>query len=102
MGGAWLYAMAVLLSAYPAIRLSAQSRSWRPEDRVLISDFSIVDAVAASPWIVFAATRHGLLLYDRRGRTWQPPVTSLDGYPAARVRVALADPIGNSVWLGTD
>ncbi len=90
-----------LLSAAPPVRLSAQTQFWRPEDRVVISDFRTVDAVAASPWIVYAATRHGLLLYDRRTRAWQLPVTALDGYPAARVRVALADPAGNAVWLGT-
>jgi hypothetical protein len=73
---------------------------WRPEERVLISDFSYVDAMAASPWLVFAATRHGLLIYDRLARTWRSPVTALDGYPAGRVRTALADPGGNRVWLG--
>jgi hypothetical protein len=62
----------------------------------------MVDAVAASPWVVYAATRHGLLLYDRRARAWRLPVTTLDGYPTARVRTALADPAGNAVWLGTD
>lgn len=108
MTAVWRYgALAVCLgylasaAAVPPVRPAAQSRFWRPEDRVLISDFSVVDAVAASPWFVYAATRHGLLLYDRRARTWQPPVTSLEGYPAARVRLALADPAGNAVWLGT-
>jgi ligand-binding sensor domain-containing protein len=100
--GGWLVVAAVVLpSAFTPIRLSAQTRIWRPEDRVVISDFNTVDAVAASPWMVYAATRHGLLLFDRRARAWQLPVTSLDGYPAARVRVALADPAGNAVWLGT-
>ena len=93
-------ALTALTASLPD-RLSAQSRFWHPEERVLISDFSVVDAVAASPWVVFAATRHGLLLYDRRSRTWQLPVTTLDGYPTARVRTALADPAGNAVWLGT-
>jgi ligand-binding sensor domain-containing protein len=69
---------------------------------VLVTDFSVVDAVAASPWTVYVATRRGLLLYDRRAGVWGTPVTSLDGFPAARVRVALADPAGNAVWLGTD
>ena len=73
---------------------------WRPEERVLVSDFSYIDAVAASPWTVFAATRNGLLIYDRAARTWKPPVTALDGYPTARVHVAVADPAGNAVWLG--
>jgi len=90
----WLFAL-------PAV-LGAQTRNWRPEDRVLISDFSVIDAVAASPWVIFAASRHGLLIYDRRVNAWQLPVTTLDGYPAAHVRLALADPVGNAVWLGTD
>jgi ligand-binding sensor domain-containing protein len=77
-----------------------QAASWRPEDRVLISDFSQVDAVAASPWLVFAATRHGLVIYDRVARTWKLPVTTLDGYPTSRVRSAVADQAGNAVWLG--
>jgi ligand-binding sensor domain-containing protein len=96
----WVVVLALLFAA-PPVSLSAQTRFWRPEDRVVISDFGTVDAVAASPWMVYAATRHGLLLFDRRTRAWQLPVTTLDGYPAARVRVALADPAGNAVWLGT-
>ncbi len=103
--GGWAVRTAVLgavsLTAYPSIRLSAQSRFWRPEDRALISDFSYVTAVAVSPFIVFGATRHGLIIYDRQARAWRLPVTALDGYPAAPVWVALADVTGNAVWLGT-
>jgi len=88
----------VVLSIVPSVHRSVAQ--WRPDERVLISDFSYIDAVAASPWLVFAATRHGLLIYDRLARSWKPPVTTLDGYPATRVRVAVADPAGNAVWLG--
>jgi len=96
-------AAAVLLSAGPPVPRSAcQSARWRPEERVLISDFSNVEAVAVSPLTVFAATTHGLTRYDRQARVWRLPVTSLEGYPAARVRVALADGADNAVWLGTD
>ena len=102
-GGLWLVAAAVLLSASLSVRRSAgQSARWRPEDRVLISDFSNVEAVAVSPFTVFAATIHGLISFDRQAHAWRLPVTSLEGYPAARVRVALADGAGNAVWLGTD
>jgi ligand-binding sensor domain-containing protein len=91
------------LSIVPSFPLSAHLCSqWRPDERALISDFSSVAAVAASPFLVFAATTHGLTIYDRLAREWRLPVTSLDGYPAARVRVALADPVGSAVWLGTD
>lgn len=84
-----------------ALVLLLATVQWRPEERVLISEFSYVDAVAASPWLVFAATRHGLLVYDRMTRAWRPPVTTLDGYPTTRVRSAIADQAGNAVWLGT-
>jgi ligand-binding sensor domain-containing protein len=81
--------------------LTAQAL-WRPDERVIISDFSQVRAIAASPSLVFAATTHGLTIYDRGAHAWRPPVTALDGYPGALVRVALADPVGDAVWLGTD
>src|SRR5439155_678693 len=87
-----------VLSDGPTVRQSAR---WRPEDRVLISDFSVIEAVAASPFTVFAATTHGLTICDRQARTWRLPVTALDGYPPARVYAALADVVDNAVWLGT-
>src|ERR671915_283281 len=76
--GLWLVAAAALLSVSPTVHQSAR---WRPEERALISDFSSVRAVAASPFTVFAATTHGLTLYDRQARAWRLPVTALDGYP---------------------
>ena len=103
LGGWSVRATAVViafLTAYPPNRLTAQ-HLWRPEDRALISDFSYVVAVAASAFTVFGATEHGLIIYDRQARAWRLPVTALDGYPAARVRVALADATGDAVWFGT-
>jgi hypothetical protein len=75
---------------------------WEPENHVLLSNFSEIEAVAASPWLVFAATTHGLLIYDRITRRFRRPVTSIDGYPQGRVRRALADPAGNAVWLDVE
>jgi len=88
------------MRAVAAFLVLVATAQWRPEERVLLSDFSYVDAVAASPWLVFAATRHGLLVYDRVMGKWRPPVTTLDGYPSSRVRTAIADQAGNAVWLG--
>jgi ligand-binding sensor domain-containing protein len=83
-----------------AVRPSGRpAATWGPDSRVVISDFSNVQAVAASPWFVFAATTHGLLIYDRLTHRFRPPVTRIDGYPTARVRRAIADPSGNTVWL---
>lgn len=66
---------------------------------MVISDFSEVEAVAASSWYVYAATTHGLLIYDRVSRGFRSPVTAIDGYPPGRVRRAIADPSANAVWL---
>ena len=96
--GLCILTVIAVLSDGPTVR---QSVRWRPEDRVLISDFSVIEAVAASPFTVFAATTHGLTIYDRQARTWRLPVTALDGYPPARVYAALADVVDNAVWLGT-
>jgi len=89
------------MKAFAAFVVLVATAQWSPGERVLISDFSYIDAVAASPWLVFAATRHGLLIYDRVAHAWRPPVTTLDGYPTSRVRTAIADPAGNAVWLGS-
>lgn len=90
---------AAMLLTCPTVRLSNQS-PWRPDERAVITDFSFVTAVAASPSYVFGATPHGLIVYDRGAAAWLPPVTALDGYPAG-VRVALADAVNDAVWLGT-
>jgi len=59
----------------------------------------VVEAVAASSWFAYAATTHGLLIYDRVSRRFRSPVTAIDGYPPVRVRRAIADPSSNAVWL---
>ena len=81
------------------VRPSGTAGFFGADDRSLISDFSDVRAVAASPWLVFGATTHGLLIYDRVARRFRPPITALDGYPAGRVRRAIADETGRAVWL---
>jgi len=95
-----LVAVSLAIGVAQSARLSAQR--WRPSERALVSDFSVVTAVAASPYTVYGATLRGLIVYDRAARRWRPPVTSLDGYPQARVWTALADPVNDAVWLGTD
>ncbi len=95
---------AVVVAWMCAQPLQAQvgARLWRPEERVIISDFSVVQALAVSEDLLYAATDGGLVIYDRRFGRWEPPVTGLDGYPLEPVRVAVVDPVDRSVWLGTD
>ena len=92
--GLCLLAVVAYLSDSPTVRQSdqtvRQSVRWRPDERSMITDFSYVRALAATPEWLFAATTHGLVIYDRRRHAWQPPVTLLDGYPTEPVRGAAA------------
>jgi ligand-binding sensor domain-containing protein len=81
--------------------LAAQSRVWTERERVIVSDFTEVRALAASDARVYVATATGLGLYDRRFRRWEPPVVVADGYPTEPVIAAFADPADDAVWLGT-
>jgi hypothetical protein len=90
-----------LLAALAAGTPPVAAQRWGPSDRVLITEFSFVTAVAASPYFVYAATPRGLLIYDRAARQWRPPVTWLDGFPRTRMWVALADAVNDAVWFGT-
>jgi len=77
------------------------SRLWRPEERVLIGDMGVVEAVAADENVLYVVTRTGIGVYDLRFDRWQPPVTVLDGYVPSPALAALVDPTDQSLWLGT-
>jgi ligand-binding sensor domain-containing protein len=77
------------------------SRLWRQDERVLVTDMSLVEAVAADENVLYVVSPAGIGVYDRRFGRWQPPVTVLDGYAHAPVLSALVDPTDQSVWLGT-
>jgi ligand-binding sensor domain-containing protein len=89
------------LAAAGAAPITAQTGLWREDERVIITDQSVVGAVAATDSRVYVATNGGLGIYDRRFRQWDPPVTVADGYPREPITVALADPTDDAVWLGT-
>ena len=83
------------------VQAQTGSRLWRPEERVLISDMSVVEAVAADENMLYVVSPTGIGVYDVRFRQWQPPVTVLDGYVSVPVLSALVDPTDQSLWLGT-
>jgi ligand-binding sensor domain-containing protein len=91
----------VILTFFAAAPCLAQSR-YRPDERIVLADFSRVQAVAVSRDKVFGATTEGLTIYDRRFSRWEPPITRVDGYPDARISAALVDPADESVWLASD
>jgi ligand-binding sensor domain-containing protein len=92
---------AALLAALFTTPTAAQTRIWRPDERVVLRDYGVVFQVAATNDAVYAATSGGLIVYDARFDRWLPPVTELDGYPGGEVVTAmLGDPSDESLWIG--
>jgi len=91
----------MVLAAAGTEPLVAQTGFWREDERVIITDQSVVYAVAATESRVYVATTTALGMYDLRFGQWMPPVTETDGYPRAPITAAVADPTEDAVWLGT-
>ncbi|MCL7971004.1 MAG: hypothetical protein M8866_02795 [marine benthic group bacterium] len=79
--------------------LQAQTGGWRTDDRVLITDFGIVTAMARSSGSVFVATTGGLVELDEAFRGSALPVTVEDGYPLLPPTAMAYDRRDRSVWL---
>lgn len=82
--------------------LGLRSTFWRADDRVLITDFSLIGAVAADQRFAFAASPNGVLVYDHRFDRWEAPLTIEDGFPATEMPVALeVDGFAGTLWMTT-
>jgi sugar lactone lactonase YvrE len=98
-----LVGLLALIGLVTSVRTaSAQARIWREDDRITISSFNDVAAIAFDGRRVFAATLNGLEMYDVIGRRWLRPSTLEDGYPVFERPVAAAyDPSQGGLWLAT-
>ena len=83
----------------PGSRSLAAQRDWSPDERVVLGDFTRVNAVAASTDRVFAVTPDAVLAYDPLGRRWEGPYSPRDPGLLRDVIGALADRLDNSLWL---
>lgn len=93
-------ALLVMAAAAPAL---AQTRSWRPEDRTLITSFDEITALAIGRDVLYAASVQGIAVRDLIAERWQPPLAPIAGYPAQGSVTALEyDPISDGLWLGTE
>ncbi|MDH3456960.1 MAG: hypothetical protein OER90_08970 [Gemmatimonadota bacterium] len=84
-----------------SLAAQAGSRLWRPDERVVISDFSHVEAIGVGRDVVYVVTTEGIGMYDRLFRRWEPPITGLEGFQGEAVFTALVDPLDRSLWMGT-
>ncbi|MCL7956644.1 MAG: hypothetical protein M8843_01390 [marine benthic group bacterium] len=100
MRGAALVTFAIL-SVGGVVPVTAQTGPghWRPEDRVLVTDFGFVTALARSSDRLFAATSGGLLVNRDVFRRWEPPVTREDGWPDVEVTAMAWDRLDRMLWL---
>ena len=97
----WLL-LAALLALGSTGTASAQGGGWTPEERLLISDFTMIVGVAGDGFRIHAATLNGLLTWDPARRAWNQPLTVEDGYPVGEQPSALAwSPAEQALVLGT-
>ncbi len=85
----------------PLASASAQGR-WLPGDRVVLTSFHLVTALARDERRLYAASENGLQILDLAARRWEMPSGVVDGFPEGESPGALAfDPVERVVWLGT-
>lgn len=82
-----------------AAQVAPPSRNWRPEERTLVTDLTVVTAIAATRTTVYAATPNGLGIYDAALLNWRQTVGPLDGWPATPVTAMAANPDDDAVWM---
>jgi hypothetical protein len=98
-------ALALLLLVAQPVRLAAQTipppstRIWHEDERALITDLTVVTAVAATRSVVYAAVPGALAVYDRGFRTWKETIGALDGFPPDRITAMAANPEDDTAWL---
>ncbi|MGD8496123.1 MAG: hypothetical protein PVF05_08000 [Gemmatimonadales bacterium] len=75
--------------------------AWDADERVTITDFQHVTALARSSDRLFAATDGGLVVYGDAFERWELPITREDGYPDSQVLALAWDARDGSLWLAT-
>lgn len=98
-----LAGLLALIALLGTVRTAAgQAGIWREDERITISSFNDVAAIAYDGRRVFAATLNGLEIYDAVARRWLLPSTFEDGYPVFERPSATAyDPSQGGLWLAT-
>lgn len=88
-----------LLLGVADVAAQAPTRDWRPDDRVVVGDFSVITSIAAAPDRVYITSPDQLLIRQPQFREWEGTVEPPSPTLLRGVFVALADPLDNSLWL---
>ena len=70
-------------------------------DRIFITEFTDVTAVAAGRRNIYAATANGVIIYDRQFQRWLPPLTEGVDVGIQPVTAMAVDPLDESVWYAS-
>lgn len=91
-----------LLALWGATAADAQlvPSRWRPDEMVVIGDFSVVLAVGAGNDVVYTVTTTGIGRYDPRFDRWELPVRIPATLLPPMGAPALVDPVDRSLWVG--
>jgi len=91
----------ILAAACLAPPAAAQSftRDWRPDERIVIGDFSRVNAIATSVERVYIVAPSAVLVWNPQFHHWEGSFDAPDAALLNRVFIALADPVDNSLWM---
>jgi len=92
----------LLIAVFPWTPDALLGQLWRADERVVITDYRTVEAVAADERVVYAVTAGGICAYDHRFRRWELPVAKAAGAGWGSVSDAVVDPTDESLWLGTE
>jgi len=75
--------------------------AWDADERVTVTDFQRVTALARSSDRLFAATDGGLVVVSDAFERWELPITREDGYPTSQVLALGWDRRDATLWLAT-
>lgn len=94
-----IFAVALIVAGAHAPLGAQTSRNWRPEERVVIGDWTRIRAVAAGPDRVFVVSPDGVLAWSPLLRRWEGPFTPPVAGALETVTAGMIDPLDNSLWL---
>jgi hypothetical protein len=96
----WPFPLVTALALAPSAVGQSFTRDWRPEDRIVLGDFSRISAIATSSERVFIVSPTAILIWNPQFNRWDRIVDPPDPTLLARVFTGLTDPLDNSLWLG--
>ncbi len=95
-------AVAILGFTPTTARAQIGPSHWDADERVVVTSFQRVTALARAPDRLFVATDGGLAVRSEAFGYWELPITREDGYPQSRITAMAWDRRDGTLWLATE